>query len=123
MFFCYDITPLKGNHLCGSFTGHPLDTFDATLNPHSGLKQAALMEIVNGHAMNSPLLQLCAKMMMSGDHPPLFKLELMEKDARLATELHTQVGSHNPIQSITSATLLVHYKKMFLQQCAVLCHN
>ena len=57
------------------------------------------MEIVNGHAMNSPLLQLCAKMMMSGDHPPLFKLELMEKDARLATELHTQVGSPGVVTS------------------------
>jgi len=65
----------------------------------AGLKQSALMKIVNGHAMNSPLLQLCAKMMMSGDHPPLFKLELMEKDARLATELHTQVGSPGVVTS------------------------
>ena len=45
------------------------------------------MEVVNGHAMNSPLLQLCAKTMLTGEHAPLFMLQHMEKDARLADEL------------------------------------
>ena len=60
------------------------------------------MEVVGGHAMNSPLLQLCAKMMITGEHTPLFMLQHMEKDARLAHELAQAVGQRNPV---TAATL------------------
>ena len=52
--------------------------------------------------MNSPLLQLCAKMMMSGTHTPLFMLQHIEKDARLAHELAQAIGQRNPV---TAATL------------------
>ena len=63
----------------------------------AGLEQTAFMEIVEGHAMNSPLLQLCAKTMLSGDHSPLFKLLHMEKDARLAHELSLSFGQPGPV--------------------------
>ena len=68
----------------------------------AGLEQNALMEVVQGHAMNSPLLQLCAKMMQSGNHVPLFMLQHMEKDARLAHELAVSTGQPSPV---TAATL------------------
>ena len=68
----------------------------------ASLEQAAFMEIVQGHAMNSPLLQLCAKMMISGEHKPLFMLQHMEKDARLAHELAMSSGQPSPV---TAATL------------------
>ena len=63
----------------------------------AGLEQRDLMNLVGGHAMNSPLLQLCANTMMSGEHPPLFQLRLMEKDARH----HARVGRGSPV--VTSA--------------------
>jgi 3-hydroxyisobutyrate dehydrogenase len=66
------------------------------------LEQATFMEIVEGHAMNSPLLQLCARMMISGEHTPLFMLQHMEKDARLADELARSTGQPSPV---TAATL------------------
>lgn len=73
----------------------------------AGLEQSDLMEVIQGHAMNSPLLQLCAKMMLSGEHTPLFMLQHMEKDARLAHELSLAARQSSPV---TAATLAVYEK-------------
>ena len=73
----------------------------------AGLDQSDLVEVIQGHAMNSMLLQLCAKMMMSGEHTPLFMLQHMEKDARFAHELSLATGQPSPV---TAATLAVYDK-------------
>jgi hypothetical protein len=59
----------------------------------AGLPTDPLMDLVGGHAMNSPLLQLCAAKMRAGAHtPPLFMLKHMAKDATLAQELAQDVS-------------------------------
>merc|ERR1711939_494708 len=68
----------------------------------AGLDQEKFMEIVGGHATNSPLLQLCYKMMSTNEHKSLFMLQHMEKDARLAHDLAESVGQPSPV---TAATL------------------
>lgn len=73
----------------------------------AGLERTDLIEVIQGHAMNSPLLQLCAKMMLSGEHTPLFMLQHMEKDARFAHELSLATGQSSPV---TAATLAVYEK-------------
>ena len=57
------------------------------------LDQSAFKSLVDGHAMNSPLFQLCYAKMNSGDHsPPLFMIKHMSKDAALACALADEVG-------------------------------
>lgn len=68
----------------------------------AGLDVEKFKEIVDGHAMNSPLLQLCYKMMSTNEHKSLFMLQHMEKDARLANELAESIGQPSPV---TAATL------------------
>ena len=69
---------------------------------HSNLDLDALHNIISGHAMNSPLLQLCMSKMTSGNHsPPLFMLKHMHKDAVLAAELAASVGQPSPITAAT----------------------
>ena len=77
------------------------------------LSQDALMELIGGHAMNSPLLQLCANRMRSSNHEPaLFMLKHMAKDARLQLELAQSVLKQDlddslavaPVSAATSET-------------------
>jgi 3-hydroxyisobutyrate dehydrogenase-like beta-hydroxyacid dehydrogenase len=65
------------------------------------ISSSALKEIVSGHAMNSPLLQLCMKMMLSGEHPSLFMVQHMTKDAALSNELAGKIGQASPITAAT----------------------
>lgn len=63
---------------------------------HAGISENALFSVVSGHAMNSPLIQLCRdKMMRSGHRPPLFMMKHMAKDVRLASELAESLGHAN----------------------------
>jgi 3-hydroxyisobutyrate dehydrogenase-like beta-hydroxyacid dehydrogenase len=60
---------------------------------HAGLDSDSFLQLLQGHAMFSPLLGLCSKFMLDGTHPPLFQLKHMEKDARLASELSQNLGA------------------------------
>ena len=64
---------------------------------------AAFHSILTGHAMNSPLLQLCYKMMNdpNGSHDPLFMIKHMYKDTSFATEL--AAGKKVPVQLLPAA--------------------
>ena len=54
----------------------------------AGISERSLLDVIGGHAMNSPLIQLCGdKMMHSGHAPALFMMKHMAKDVRLACEL------------------------------------
>ena len=66
-----------------------------TISDKCGLDRESLKNLVSNHAMNSPLLQLCMKMMFSGDHPPLFKVEHMRKDVTLCAALASRLGLQN----------------------------
>ena len=59
----------------------------------AGLNSDSFLQLLQGHAMFSPLVDLCSKFMLDGAHPPLFQLRHMEKDARLAGELSQSLGS------------------------------
>jgi len=68
----------------------------------ANLSLDALHNVVSGHALNSPLLQLCMSKMRSKNHcPPLFMLKHMHKDALLAAELCTEVEQSSPITVAT----------------------
>lgn len=58
----------------------------------SKLNREALKNLISNHAMNSPLLQLCMKMIFSEDHPSLFKLEHMRKDVTLCAAFANNLG-------------------------------
>ena len=58
----------------------------------ASLNSESFLQLLQGHAMFSPLLGLCSKFMLDGAHPPLFQLRHMEKDARLASELSQNLG-------------------------------
>ena len=74
------------------------------ISDKAGLDRGALSEIVSGHAMNSPLLQLCMKMMFSGEHPSLFMLQHMTKDSALSKQLADEVNQPCPVTTATKET-------------------
>lgn len=62
----------------------------------AGISERSLLDVIGGHAMNSPLLQLCGdKMTHSGHAPALFMMKHMAKDVRLACELAETLGQAN----------------------------
>lgn len=58
-----------------------------TICDKSGINREALENIVTGHAMNSPLIQLCLNMMYDGTHDPLFVVQHISKDVTLCAKL------------------------------------
>ena len=69
---------------------------------YAGLSKEDLSSLISGHAMNSPLLQLCMAKMTSGHHtPPLFMLQHMAKDTRLVCDLAERLGQPTPIHRAT----------------------
>lgn len=64
----------------------------------------AFANIIEGHAMNSPLIQLCMDHMRRGNYPSLFTVEHMEKDARLSSNLAESLGLSCAISAATSQT-------------------
>lgn len=58
-----------------------------SLSDKSDIDREALRSIITGHAMNSPLLQLCLKMMYDGKHDPLFMIQHIKKDTTLCIQL------------------------------------
>ena len=64
----------------------------------AGISEQSLLNVIGGHAMNSPLIQLCGdKMLHSGHSPSLFMMKHMAKDVRLACELAESLGQANCI--------------------------
>ena len=62
----------------------------------AGIPGKLLFDVIGGHAMNSPLIQLCGDKMMRASHEPaLFMMKHMAKDVRIACELAESLGQCN----------------------------
>ena len=63
----------------------------------AGLDPAATLEVLGTLTVTSPVAKWMAGLMVAGDHATRFKLSLIEKDVRYATDAATEVGASLPI--------------------------
>ena len=65
----------------------------AALAVKAGVDPQKLFAILQGATANSAILQSKMPFWLSGEYPPAFKLELMAKDLRIATEVGRKLGT------------------------------